>query len=184
MSEVLLAYHCAPTLAGIKPANIVACQKSRFNSLYSEIETLNNQLNKKDIYIETVCECEKRVLIIVYRKNKLGKHLKADSNTAFLSNYGYSVDGSLNDYLSILRKRLDCDNFPHEVGVFLGYPLHDIYGFINHRDEGCLLTGEWKVYRNVEEAEKLFGRFKSCRKALLQHVTERGKTLAQIFCAI
>ena len=27
-----------------------------------------------------------------------------------------------------------------------GYPLHDIYGFINHKHQGCLLTGEWKVY--------------------------------------
>lgn len=182
MLEALIAYHCAPALAGIKPANIVACQKSRFHNLYSEIDALNNQLNIKDIYIETVCECEKRVLLIVYRKNILERHLKSDSNAAFLSYYGYPTDRSLTDYLNILRKRLDCDSFPHEIGVFLGYPLHDIYGFINHRDEGCLLTGEWKVYRNVEESEKLFGRFKSCRKALLQHITERGKTLAQIFC--
>lgn len=182
MLEALIAYHCAPALAGIKPANIVACQKSRFHNLYAEIDALNNQLNIKDIYIETVCECKKRVLLIVYRKNILERHLKSDSNAIFLSYYGYPTDRSLTDYLNILRKRLDCDSFPHEIGVFLGYPLHDIYGFIHHRDEGCLLTGEWKVYRNVEEAEKLFGRFKSCRKALLQHVTERGKTLAQIFC--
>ncbi len=183
MLETLFANHCAPALAGIKPANIAACQKSRFPDLHSDIEKLNNQLNRKDIYIEILCECERRALVIVYRKSVLEKHLHTYNNNAFLSCYGYPETGETADYLNVLKSRLDCDNFPHEIGVFLGYPLHDIYCFINHRDEGCLLNGEWKVYQNAEEAEKLFRRFKSCRKALVRHMTEQGKTLAQIFCA-
>ena len=168
MLEALLAYHCAPALAGIKPANIAACQKSKFPDLHAEIDKLNNELNRKDIYIEINCE----------------KHLQSHLNRAFLLQYGYPEDGSLADYLDVLRTRLDCDSFPHEIGVFLGYPFHDIYCFINHRDEGCLMIGEWKVYHNVEEAEKLFCRFNSCRKALVRHITESGKTLAQVFCAV
>lgn len=183
MLERLLAYHCAPALAGIKPANIASCRKSRFGNLHSDINKLNNQLNKKDIYIEILCESDNRALIIVYRRSVLEHHLKSHNNKAFLSCYGYSENSTLADYLDMLRERLDCDNFPHEIGVFLGYPLHDIYCFINHRDEGCLLIGEWKVYHNVEEAEKKFSRFKSCRKTLLKRITEQGKTLAQIFCA-
>ena len=183
MLEALLAYHCAPALAGIKPANIVTCQKSRIPNINSELEKLNNELNHKDIYIEILCECERRALVIVYRKSILEKHLQSHLNRAFLSQCGYPEIGSLADYLNVLRTRLDCDSFPHEIGVFLGYPLHDIYCFINHRDDGCLLIGEWKVYHNVEEAEKIFTRFKACRKALVRQITERGKTLAQVFCA-
>lgn len=183
MLEALLAYHCAPALAGIKPANIAAFQKAQFPDLHSEIEKLNHQLNRKDIYIEILCECERRTLVIVYRKSVLEKHLQIYNNRAFLSCYGYPKTGSITEDLNVLRNRLDCDSFPHEIGVFLGYPLHDIYCFIHHRDEGCLLIGEWKVYHNAEEAQKLFSRFKSCRNALVRHVTEQGKTLAQIFCA-
>ena len=183
MLDSLLAYHCAPALAGIKPSNIVACQKSKSDNLGDEIKALNNELNRKDIYIEILCECEKRMLLMVYRRNVLESHLKSHNNNAFLSCHGYPDNGSLREYLNILKERLAYDSFPHEIGVFLGYPLHDIYCFINHRDEGCILTGEWKVYHNAEEAKRLFGRFKACRKSLLRHVTERGKTLAQIFCA-
>lgn len=183
MLETLLAYHCGPAFAGIKPANIVTCQKSRFPNLYKELDKLNNELNHKDIYIEILCECEKRAIIIVYRQNVLEKHLQLYNNKAFLLQYGYPKTGTIADYLKVLRTRLDCDNFPHEIGVFLGYPLHDIYCFINHRNDGCLLVGEWKVYHNTEEAEKMFCRFKSCRTALVKHITEKGKTLAQIFCA-
>lgn len=59
----------------------------------------------------------------------------------------------------------------------------DIYCFINHRNRDCLMVGEWRVYHNSEEAAKMFSRFKLCRAALVRMVTQRGKTLAQIFCA-
>lgn len=182
MLEELIAYHCAPALAGIKPANITACDKLRFANLHNELDRLNGELNKNDIYLDILCECEERALVIVYRKKVLEKHLRLYNNCAFLSQYGYPKNGNLKDYLSILKMRLGCDSFPHEIGVFLGYPLHDIYCFINHRSEGCLLVGEWKAYHNKEEAEKMFSRFKACRKALVRRITQNGKTLAQIFC--
>lgn len=183
MLETLLAHHCAPAFAGIKPANLAVFQKSCFPNLKDELKRLNSELNGKGIYIEILHECEKRALVMVYRKNVLEKHLQSYNNRAFLAGYGYPENGSLADYLGILKKRLDCENFPHEIGVFLGYPLHDIYCFIAHRGEGCLLVGEWKVYRNAEEAKKLFCRFKACRTALVKHITSGSKTLAQIFCA-
>lgn len=183
MLEALLAYHCAPAFAGIKPANIAACQKSKYPGLHSELEKLNGELNCKGIYIDILCECEKHALVIVYRKSVLDKHLHQSANRAFLSHYGYAKDGNFDDYVNTLKSRLDGDSFPHEIGVFLGYPLRDIYCFINHRNEGCKLVGEWKVYHNAEEAKKTFSRFKACRKALFRRVTQRGRTLAQIFCA-
>lgn len=183
MLENLLAYHCGPALAGIKPANIAACHKSRIPNVHKEIKRLNTELNRKDIYIEILCECDVRVLVMVYRKEVLQKHLQNPEMTEFLADFGYPNEGTVEEYIDCLRSRLsDCGGFPPEIGVFLGYPLHDIYGFINHRDDGCLLIGEWKVYENVEAAEKLFVRYKACRNAILKRVTS-GFTLAQIFCA-
>lgn len=181
MLETLLAKHCAPALAGIKPSNIAACSKKDVPNIHKKIKSLNEQLNKNDIYIDILCECERRVLLIAYRKSILEKHLNTSLNRAFLEQYGYADAHKLSDYVNILKKRLSQGGFPHEIGVFLGYPLHDIYCFINHRDEGCLLTGEWKVYHNAEEAKKLFSRFKACRAALSKKIND-GKTLAQVFC--
>ena len=80
-----------------------------------------------------------------------------------------------------MRIRLEDKEFPHEIGAFLGYPVQDIYGFIYHKDEGCLLVGEWRVYSNKENAKIMFLRFKRCRKALLKRVMD-GNSLADIFC--
>lgn len=78
MIERIIAYHCGPALAGIKPANIVACYKDKISDVHKTIRLLNLQLNHKDIYIEALCECEKRVLVIVYRRKKLGDQLNRD----------------------------------------------------------------------------------------------------------
>ncbi|MCC8161526.1 MAG: DUF3793 family protein [Oscillospiraceae bacterium] len=180
--EYLLAYHCGPALAGIKTANIMACGKKENPKAKEEINRLNGIMNERGIYFEILCECEKRVLIMAYRREKLSEYLNTPPIKEFLVNCGYPESFSLSEYLDILRERLREKDFPHEIGAFLGYPIHDIYGFINHKDEGCLLTGEWKVYADADSAEKLFCRYRSCRMAILRHMME-GKTLEQLFCA-
>ena len=52
MLETLLAKHCGPALAGIKPGNLVTCIKNEIPNLKSDILRLNSELNRKDIYIE------------------------------------------------------------------------------------------------------------------------------------
>ncbi|MGN0163072.1 MAG: DUF3793 family protein [Candidatus Ornithomonoglobus sp.] len=184
--EHFLAYHCGPALAGIKPANIASYSKAEKPGVLSEIEMLNRAFNGHDIYIDILCECQSRILVMVYRRGKLCEYLNSPKIKKLLNKYGYPKKFSLGTYLDILKKRVAdgremCGEFPHEIGAFLGYPIHDIYGFINHKDEGCLLTGEWKVYAEPEKAERMFCRYKACRRAILKRVCE-GKTLEELFC--
>ncbi len=181
MLEKLIAYYCAPALAGIKPANIAACHKSRIPNIHEEIVRLNDELNSRDIYIDILSECDERVLVIAYRKKVLGEHLQKSDMNEFLSKFNYPQYVTVSEYINFLKSRICKDNFPHEIGVFLGYPLHDICGFINHRDDGCILVGEWKVYDDAEAAQKLFSRYKACRNALSKKVIN-GITLKNIFC--
>lgn len=182
MLEKLIAHYCGPALAGIKPANLVACYKSDMPDLKSEIKRLNGELNCRGIYLKIVCECEKRALLLVYRKEKIAEYLKRSDISELLSYYGYGGFKSLDEYIKRLEQRLKNEEFPHEIGAFLGYPVHDIYGFINHKEKGCLLVGEWRVYKDAEGAKRLFERYKNCRCAILRRM-EQGKTLAQIFGA-
>lgn len=182
MIEKTIAYFCGPALAGIKPANIVACYKAKIPDIHKEIERLNRQLNVRDIYFEILCECEKRVLLMVYRKAVLYRYLCREDMKRLLRSFGYEMEINLKDCIQRLKTRMDGRDFPHEIGAFLGYPAHDIYGFIHHRDEGCLLTGEWKVYENPDAAKKIFSRYHTCRCAIVKRV-EQGRTLAEIFCA-
>lgn len=56
----------------------------------------------------------------------------------------------------IVRKLRRSEDFPHEIGLFLGYPLEDVAGFMELGPCSCKCTGCWKVYGNVEAAKKKF----------------------------
>ena len=182
MFEKTVAYYCAPALAGIKPANIVSCHKQKFQDIHREINRLNDSLNSKGIFFRILCECCNRVLLMVYREKKLDRYLQRDDIKGLLNSFGYGERLCLQDKLLLLESRVQQSQFPHEIGAFLGYPVHDIYGFIYHRNEGCLLTGEWKVYQDAETAKAEFKRYNMCRKALLKRL-EQGRTLTEVFRA-
>lgn len=180
MFEELIAFHCAPALAGIKSANIVSCCKKDYKNIKDEVARLNGELNKDGIYFDILCECDKRVLVMVYRRDKLCEYLQRDDVAEFMLKSGYPTAFSLEGYIAHLKDRLHEDAFPHEIGAFLGYPIEDIYGFIHH--DKCLLVGDWKVYHNVSGAKMQFHINSACKYALLKRV-EEGKTLSQLFGA-
>ena len=181
--ENIIAYYCAPALAGIKSANIVSCDKLKIKDAEVKIALLNQQLNKKDIFFEILWQCKKSILVMAYRKAVLEKTLCEEKIYRFLRTFGYPERVTLDEYIEFLKSRMKNQEFPHEIGAFLGYPLHDIQGFLYHKDYGCLLCGEWKVYKDAERAKKLFDRFAACRNAVVDRVRQ-GYTLEQIFCAV
>ena len=69
------------------------------------------------------------------------------------------------------------DVFPHEVGIFLGYPLWDIRAFIENPRQKAKLTGYWKVYFDVEGALRRFQLFDECI-ARFTALAERCENLA------
>ncbi len=180
--EKIIARQCAPALAGIKPANIVSIDKAKYPDAESEIMRLNDDFNKIGVCFDVICECEKRILVLVFRPKNLEIYLEKKEIKEFLSSCGYPENGGLYEKLEQLRKRMKNADFPHEIGAFLGYPIEDIYGFINHKDTGLLFVGEWKVYSNPEKARQSFRRYSSCRAALVRRVAD-GKALAEIFKA-
>ena len=55
-------------------------------------------------------------------------------------------------------RRLAGDDFPHEVGLFLGYPPGDVEGFRLNHGRNFKLCGLWKVYCDMEQATARFQR--------------------------
>ena len=69
--------------------------------------------------------------------------------------------------------------FPHEVGLFLGYPYDDVMAFIEHEGRDYLCCGCWKVYSHREQAEACFERYKRCTRDC-EEMLGHGATLAQL----
>ena len=63
--------------------------------------------------------------------------------------------------LNYLKYRFESlQKTPHEIGVFLGYPIWDVKGFIDYKGKDFKYCGTWKVYNNTDYA-KIY--FKKCK---------------------
>ena len=60
----------------------------------------------------------------------LQEYLAQDEARNLLLQDGYNIDGSLDEMIVRLKERFfHKTEFPHEIGLFLGYPIEDVKGF-------------------------------------------------------
>lgn len=182
MLEKLLIRHCAPTLASLKTANMFTytyfCEKE-FNDDFS---VLNNKLNKLGIKLNILKNSNKSALIYVYREKSLVNDLEYSGVLDILQKYGYG-DTKVENALELLKERIaSCKDFPHEIGLFLGYPLGDVIGFIENKGQNCKCVGCWKVYCNECEAQSKFAKFKKCTSTYVR-LWDSGKSIIDLTVA-
>ena len=180
MSEELLVRHCAPTLAGLKTANLFACPFSDGDALRRCLCCWNRRLTKKGLRILPLRFEGRRALIYVYRPARLACDLRQGAACRLLEERGYPVGGSSERCIIRLMERLrGGDRFPDEIGLFLGYPPEDVDGFIRCRAQGAKCVGTWKVYGDVDAAKKKFALYQKCAR-LYQKAYGRHQTLDRL----
>ncbi len=179
ISEKVLIEQCALTLSGIKVANLFTVRFNNKEELHKDIEFWNNKFNDKGIEVTLLKISYNSALIYVYRKEMLIKDLNDDSAKEILKMYGYK-DLSVKSALSKLSRRLYSSNeFPHEIGLFLGYPIEDVKGFICNKGKDCNLCGYWKVYSNTQQALDKFAKYDKC-KAVYKRLWADGRDIMQL----
>lgn len=164
--EKKLAHHTAPTLLGIKCASLFSISNP-MPEIELHIDFFNKKSAVKGLEIKLLCRCSHYVLIMVYHSSLMKKRFNDLEVRNLLKKFGYSEDMSLEQCINKLSSKISNENsFPHEIGIFLGYPLEDVIGFIDNRGENCKMCGCWKVYGDVEKAERTFQNYDKCRKFL------------------
>lgn len=88
--ETQLISECAPTLAGIKTANLFNYKYSSRAEFMQELAEANKQLNIKGLYIEALRCGDASALIYVYRRSLLFRDINKDEVWNILSDYGYT----------------------------------------------------------------------------------------------
>jgi len=147
--EQLLGFHAAPTLRGLKVASLLSFQKSKFEDFDSLLASYDSCFRCNGISVFRVAEGTEYVSLIFYRAAALAKWLKQPRVEAMLMEYGYRAEDTLEEKLEYLSLRMRVKkSFPHEVGLFLGYPPEDVAGFIAHHGRDFKCSGYWKVYAN------------------------------------
>lgn len=175
--EELLVYHCAPALCGIKSSNLVSLSLSLFPNIEEYVRELNERYAPKREF-KILRKTKKTCLVLVYTSKKLYNTIFSEENYQFLLKNNYPKEKEISSYLDVLSSKISNNkDFPHEIGVFLGYDLDDVIAFEEGR--ACLYSGDWKVYSDVEDKIQTFERFSKCKNNFLNLITQ-GYRLEQL----
>lgn len=183
MLERYLIEHCSPTLASIKTANLFtfSCQSDEEAEQY--VNEWNHRFQDKGVSIAILRNRNQKALLYVYREDKLNADLNKEGVPEFLRAYGYREFNAQYGIRQLKKKFAESESFPHEIGLFLGYPLADVTGFIENAGKNSKCSGCWKVYCNECETMKLFSQFKKCKDVYTRLFHQGKRSVLQLTVA-
>lgn len=176
MPEELIIQQASPTLAGLKTGSLFTCPFQSEQQLRKEIEQLNQRLAPKGVQVR-ILRLKRRALLYLYRPEHLKKDFQEQAVAEILQSYGYSTGDAEGCVAKLGEKIRECEEFPHEIGLFLGYPAEDVRGFI----EGsvCKCVGCWKVYGDEVSAKRRFAQFQKCTR-VYSSLYQRGRSIERL----
>ena len=159
-------------IAGAKPAAIFsipmrAYRQGRWrhmvrHALDEVLRAYAGALPRYGMRLVVLYRTNKRVFLMVWRPAQLAEILRDPTRMQILRESGYA-GATVDELMGELRRRLltyytaspsACVVFPHEIGVFLGYPPEDVRGFMDGRPVTC--KGPWHAYGDERVARRRF----------------------------
>lgn len=183
MSEEIFIRHCSPTLAGIKTANLFSCRFKDEKEMRESVRSLNAVLVRKGVRVVPLKFHEGCALIYAYRPSRLLQDLQRTDACILLKERGYASEAPERCIVQLMRRLAEGGEFPHEIGLFLGYPPEDVCGFIENKAEGYKCVGEWKVYGDEEQARKTFAKYKKCTQVYCT-LFAQGRSMERLTVAV
>jgi hypothetical protein len=167
--ESLLACFAAPTILGLKPGNLINLRRVGDGAVAATWGSRKEELLRKFkveafTFSSRMTGEDSGVLLMLYKKELVARAIFARKAWSILEPLGYGqCVPSVEFCLEHLRERFKSE-FPHEIGLFLGYPPEDVEGFIRNEGRCALECGYWKVYGDVRRARRTFRLFERAER--------------------
>lgn len=167
---------CTPMIVRMKVSNLLIIP-------IEDMKKVVGILKGTDISYEILFVQQEKVTVLMYWQDMLEEYLKKTDIQRFLQEMGYDCI-ELKDICQLFKQRYVAYrsgelDFPHEMGVLLGYPIEDVRGFIEQGGKNCLYNGYWKVYSDLHAKVRLFQTFEDAKEMLI-HKVYKGVTLREI----
>jgi hypothetical protein len=164
-----MALQCAPVIMDIKISNLLIVD-------IEEKERVKETFCETAISFYILYMSDRKVVFLIYDREKFVGYLRRRENQRLLRILGYH-EGDPVSILMELSKRYqgymqNIREFPHELGIMLGYPVEDVMGFIVNRGQNPLFTGYWKVYDNPWEKLLVFEQYRRARELVIRLVAQ------------
>lgn len=184
--EAVFVEQCAPTLAGVKPSNLFCLQSFNGEEAFKAVSEWDRELRLYGLSVCIIKQYRKTssFLIYTYRMAWVNSILSEQANRDFLERSGYMVSDGFGDILRQFSDRACLEQqFPHEIGIFLGYPLCDVVGFIENKGQGFTCRGYWKSYGDPATAQKCYEQYRRCF-SIYKRMFENGTPITRLIVAL
>ena len=153
--ESLFLYYASPVLRKIKPAALIIV-KSDYAEMWKSRKRA--MCKASGLQITELKNKNGSSLFLIYDRYELRKAINNKRSIVILDGFGYKTDGKVEEIIECLSCRLSGNDFPHEIGLFLGYPPGDVKAYIENNGKNCACCRYWKVYEDVETAQKTWAK--------------------------
>lgn len=171
-----MALQCAPVIMDIKISNLLIVD-------IEDKERVMDTFRGTAFSLYILYMSDSKVVFLIYDREKLLGYLRKRENQRLLRIMGYHECDPVS-ILMELSKRYQgymqkIREFPHELGILLGYPIEDVMGFIVNHGQNPLFTGYWKVYDNPGEKQLLFEQYRKAKELVIRLVAQ-GVSIKQL----
>ncbi len=182
-----LLYESSEVVAGIKPANLVSlvnrtrnCGRNLYQLWLTHNQAIHSRFQKLE-FLE-LNRKEGSVLLLCFERSQMEQKLSHSGLRTLLIKAGYNKNASLDDLLQELTKRIRTNQqFPHEIGLFIGYPAKDVAAFMGLVKLPFTCQALWKIYGKPDKSLNLARRFKQSRQRMSELlVSTEQKQLASL----
>lgn len=173
--DIQFALQCAPLIMGLRISLFLTVTDW-------QLKRIENILRERKISFYKISEKNGRMAVLLFYEKKMKDYFADNSVRKLLSSLGYS-DGNLYDFMACFAERYEeflhnGNTFPHEMGIFLGYPPEDVIGYLENAGNNYLCAGYWKVYGNAQEKCRMFSQFDWAQSVLVSLIMQ-GKSLGE-----
>ena len=172
MSDELVVSQCAPTLAGLKTANMFSAEYESREEVTAELRRLNAVLVPRDCASCPCGSCKAACFISLSSRGVAADLCRQRGAVDILRECGYGKCSRAYEERLIGRLRNNAD-FSNEVGLFLGYPPEDVRGFIETSPPPASSSSAAGGLRDVDAArKKLFEELRAPTAAAVKALDE------------
>jgi hypothetical protein len=163
--DFFLQWNAGLVIAGLKPASLIRLPAD----LMEGWKKYGKEMCSSRGLTVLILQEKVNWLFLIYRRNLLRKKIETGISSRYLALQGYPCSEGLDHCLAFLRERFEKPRtFPHEVGIFLGYPTVDVIGFSTGKLSPYNYCGYWKVYHHPERARRTFAYMDKARIQIIR----------------
>lgn len=165
--DIQFAINCAPLLSGYRISIFLVIPDN-------QVEKSLKLIGDMGLVTQMLYKRNGKNGVLIFKERELKRYMQNTDVKELLLKLGYYSD-FFGDILAEFSKRYQNyadneKNFPHELGIFLGYPIEDVIGYLENLGANYLCAGYWKVYKDASFKQEIFKRIQQSQQDMLDNL--------------